>query len=213
MESGCSVKKAFALLLALVLVFALPAAAFAHVTVQPAEVTAGSYQVFTVRVPSEKESATVKVEVKIPEGVTISRFEPKPDWKYELQKDSSGKIVSVVWTATGQGLGATEFGEFRMNGKVDAEAKELVWKAYQTYQDGSVVEWVGADGSKTPASVTTVKPAPAGAGTDSHGHVNESSGDAHGHEDSGNDTLPLTLSIAALALSAVSLLMALRRKK
>ena len=49
-----------------------------------------------------------------------------------------------------------------MQGKVDDQAKELVWKAYQTYQDGSLVEWVGAADADKPASVTKVNPAVAG---------------------------------------------------
>lgn len=44
--------------------------ASAHVTVQPKVTTQGKYEVFTVRVPSEKEdSPTTKVEVKFPDGV------------------------------------------------------------------------------------------------------------------------------------------------
>ena len=66
------------------------------------------------------------------------------------------------------GLSSTEFGQFLIQGKVDDQAKELVWKAYQTYQDGSLVEWVGAADADKPASVTKVNPAIAGS-TDSHG--------------------------------------------
>ncbi|WP_312859716.1 DUF1775 domain-containing protein [Peribacillus huizhouensis] len=43
-----------------------------------------------------------------------------------------------------------------MQGKVADDSKEIVWKAYQTYQDGSVVEWVGAPDAEKPASVTVV---------------------------------------------------------
>ena len=58
-----------------------------------------------------------------------------------------------------------------MQGKVDDQAKEIIWKAYQTYQDGSVVEWVGAEDAEKPASVTKVNPAVAGT-THSHGATN-----------------------------------------
>jgi YD repeat-containing protein len=197
--------------LAAMLLFA--GVASAHVTVQPAETTQGKYEVFTVRVPTEKEVATVKVEVKIPEGATVSRFEPKPGWTYELTRDGSGKITSVVWTATGEGLSATEFGEFRMQGKVGNDAKDLVWKAYQTYKDGSVVEWVGADGSDKPASVTKVKPAPAGA-ADTGGHdTGASSPEAPAAAASGGASgAPLYLSIAALVLGALALIVSLAKR-
>ena len=145
--------------------------ASAHVTVQPQETSQGKYEVFTVRVPSESEVPTTKVEVKVPEEVDITRFEPKPGWTYEVQKDDTDKITSVTWTTEGQGLSSTEFGQFNMQGKVGDKATEIVWKAYQTLKDGSVVEWVGAPDAEKPASVTVVNPADASA---AHGNVDKS---------------------------------------
>ncbi len=191
--------------------------ASAHVTVLPKETTQGSYEKFAVRVPTEKDIPTVKVEVKFPlDAVSISRFEPKPGWKYELTKDANSKITGVVWTATGEGLGATEFGEFYMQGKVADTATAITWKAYQTYKDGSVVEWVGADGSDKPASVTKVNAKPAGAGTDSHGHTTSPAApaaDKGASEPASASQAPLYLSIAAIVLGAASLIVSLMRRK
>ncbi len=171
--------------------------ASAHVTVYPKQTTQGTYEKFTVRVPTEKEVPTVKVKVDIPQDVNISRFEPLPGWTYEISKDATGKITDVTWTATGEGLTSTEFGEFNMQGKVGETATSLAWKAVQTYKDGSVVEWVGAEGSDHPASVSAVNAKTAEA----------SSG---GSSASG---LPLYLSIAALVIAIASLVVSLKRKK
>lgn len=188
--------------------------ASAHVTVLPKETTQGSYEKFAVRVPTEKDIPTVKVEVKFPlDSVSISRFEPKPGWKYELTKDANNKITGVVWTATGEGLGATEFGEFYMQGKVADTATAITWKAYQTYKDGSVVEWVGADGSDKPASVTKVNAKPAGAGTDSHGHTTAPAADKAASEAPAASQTPLYLSIAGVVLGAAALIVSLMRRK
>ncbi|GLI06684.1 hypothetical protein YDYSG_27140 [Paenibacillus tyrfis] len=190
--------------------------ASAHVTVLPKETTQGSYEKFAVRVPTEKDIPTVKVEVKFPlDSVSISRFEPKPGWKYELTKDAN-KITGVVWTATGEGLGATEFGEFYMQGKVADTATAITWKAYQTYKDGSVVEWVGADGSDKPASVTKVNAKPTGAGTDSHGHTTAPAtpaADKAASEAPAASQTPLYLSIAGVVLGAAALIVSLMRRK
>ncbi|GMX66421.1 DUF1775 domain-containing protein [Paenibacillus elgii] len=190
--------------------------ASAHVTVLPKETTQGSYEKFAVRVPTEKDIPTVKVEVKFPlDSVSISRFEPKPGWKYELTKDAN-KITGVVWTATGEGLGATEFGEFYMQGKVADTATAITWKAYQTYKDGSVVEWVGADGSDKPASVTKVNAKPTGAGTDSHGHTTAPAtpaADKATSEAPAVSQTPLYLSIAGVVLGAAALIVSLMRRK
>ncbi|EFM11642.1 nuclear export factor GLE1 [Paenibacillus curdlanolyticus YK9] len=221
--------------------------ASAHVTVQPQEVPAGSYQVMSVRVPSEeKGTTTVKIQVKVPDQIKVSRVEPKVGWKYTLEKDAESKITSITWTADGTGLSETEFTDFRVNGKVADDAKELVWKAYQTYANGTLVEWVGGDGADKPASVTMVTAAEAG--SDGHGHgssagaadnksgdTSVSSGDTGKAEtgtDSGsagaaetaadtnanagddyNATLPLVLSIVAVALGAIALVISLTRKK
>jgi uncharacterized protein YcnI len=155
-------KKWIGLLLAMIFTLSFGSIANAHVTVYPKEAVQGSYEKFTVRVPTEKEVPTVKVEIKIPIDVDISKFEPKAGWKYDIVKDSSGKITSVVWTAMDAGLGPTEFGEFNMQGKVADSTTTIAWKAYQTYKDGTVVEWTGAPGSDKPASVTSVTPKAAG---------------------------------------------------
>jgi Uncharacterized protein conserved in bacteria len=187
-------------------------AASAHVTVQPPSVPANSYQVFAVRVPSEEKGVnTVKVQVKVADGAVISRVEPKPGWTSELEKDANGVVTSITWTAAeGGGLSETEFTEFRMSGKVNEDAAQLVWKAYQTYSDNTVVEWVGADGSDKPASVTTVTAATAEG--DGHGHDTGAAADTGDSQDS-NSKLPLTFSIIALALGASAFVMAARKNK
>lgn len=196
--------------------------ASAHVTVQPMETSQGKYEVFTVRVPSEsEESSTTKIEVKFSDDVNITRFEPKPGWTYEVQKDSTGKITGVTWTTNGEGLSPTEFEQFNMQGKVGDETTEIVWKAYQTYKDGSVVEWVGAEDAEKPASVTTVNPADESA---AHGHgekSSDSSSNAHGDtkaqatkDETKTDSskAPLYLSIVALIAGLLSLGISLKKR-
>jgi uncharacterized protein YcnI len=200
-------KKSMMLVLTLFLSLGFAGLASAHVTVQPTEVPAGSYQVFTVRVPTEKEIATTSVKLAIPDGVSVSRIEPKPEWTYEIEKNADNKFVSVTWKATGKGLGATEFGDFRVQGKVADDAKELVWKAYQTYSDGEVVEWTGAPDADKPASVTAVTAAVG----DGHGTTSAASGAAE--MNGSRDTLTLSLAIAGLAAGVLALAISLFRKR
>lgn len=178
-----------------VMVFA--GVASAHVSVLPNESTQGASEKFTVRVPNEEDNPTVKVEVKFPiNDVTISRFESKPEWTYTVTKDASDKITSVIWTATGNGIKAGEFAEFNMQGKIGEKATTVSWKAYQTYKDGTVVEWVGAEGSGKPAAVTKVKEKSANASTDNNNA----------------SQLPLYLSIAALVVGIASLFISIGKK-
>jgi uncharacterized protein YcnI len=156
------VKKIFTLFTMLMLFTCLfTGLASAHVTVFPKEAVQGSYEKFTVRVPTEKDVPTIKVEIKIPETVEISRTMPLAGWTSEFTKDANGKIISVLWTTTANGLTSTEFGEFSMQGKIDKAATSIVWKAIQTYKDSSIVEWAGDEKSEHPASLTKVNPVPA----------------------------------------------------
>jgi uncharacterized protein YcnI len=212
-------KKIVGSLVLMLIAFSLFAGiASAHVTVQPKETTQGSYEVFTVRVPSENESVpTTQVKVEISSDVNITRFEPKPGWKYELQKDASDKITSVTWTAEGEGLSSTEFGHFNMQGKVADTATEIVWKAFQTYQDGSVVEWVGAQDAEKPASVTKVNPKPADGSGDHHGTITkEEEKTEQTHEEvkeaASPSNAPLYVSIAALIAGLLALVISLKKR-
>jgi uncharacterized protein YcnI len=128
----------------------------AHVTVWPKESKVGAYEKYTVRVPSEKDSNTIKVELEFPKEVSVKTVHPVPGWNYQFIKGSDGKNTGVVWTATGDGIKAHEFFEFPFIGANPEQATSLSWKAHQTYADGTVVDWVGAPESEKPASVTTI---------------------------------------------------------
>ncbi|MFC5469064.1 YcnI family protein [Cohnella suwonensis] len=207
-------KKSIILVFALLLTFGFASLASAHVTVQPKEAPAGSYQVFTMRVPSEKESATTQVKVAVPEGAAVSRVEAKAGWTYAFEKGADDKVVSITWKADGAGIGATEFAEFRFQGKVADDAKELVWKAYQTYADGVVIEWTGAPDADKPASVTAVTAATGDGHGDGHGAASATGDDADEQEENeGRDTLTLSLAIAGLVAGVLALIVAVFRKR
>jgi len=58
---------------------AAPAAAEAHVTLQPNTAAAGAFTVENVRVPNERDKAsTVKVDLQLPHGFVSVSYEPKP---------------------------------------------------------------------------------------------------------------------------------------
>jgi uncharacterized protein YcnI len=192
---------------------AFAGSASAHVTVWPKEAAAGGYEKYTVRVPVEKNSNTTKVRVEFPAGVKVSTVMPVPGWKYEFEKDAEGHSKAITWTATAGGIKPHEFMEFSFSGKNPDQPGKIAWKAYQTYADHSVVEWTGAEGSETPAAVTTLKEV---ANTEGHQHgENTETAAGSGNEKAAapatetsksvNNTLPLVLSGIALLLSVISL--------
>jgi uncharacterized protein YcnI len=127
--------------------------ASAHVRVLPEEVPADSFEVFTVRVPTEKDVPTTEVRVEVPDGFEISRVEPVPGWDYDLEEEA-GLVSAITWS--GGEIGETEFQQFDVQGRTPQETGDYPWEAFQTYEDGSVVEWVGPEDSEEPASVVRV---------------------------------------------------------
>jgi uncharacterized protein YcnI len=182
--------------------------ASAHVTVWPKQSTTSAYEKYTVRVPVEKDVNTTKVRVEFPADVTVSSVEPVPGWNYSWEKDANGRIQAITWTATAGGVKPHEFIEFPFIAVNPKQPGQITWKAYQTYADGSVVEWTGAPDSKTPASVTTIQQ---GAATgDSHGEqhptaAHEGADAADQGKASSSNTWTLVLSVIALLLSLISL--------
>jgi len=132
---------------------AVSAPAWAHVVVSPEEVTAGDYETLTVSVPTEQEIPTTEIRVEVPEGFLLSGVQPVPGWEHTFEED--GGVVTAV-TFSGGEIRPREFQQFLVQAQAPEEPGEYPWKAFQTYKDGSVVEWTGAPDSEEPASVVEV---------------------------------------------------------
>ena len=157
---------------------ALPAAASAHVTVQPTSAQAGAETALAVRVPN---ASTVKVDVKLPPGFVSASWESLPGWSVRAVKQKltnpiqtddgpiDEQISEIVWTASGKkaGIQPGEFRDFPLSVVLPGKAGQtLTFKALQTYSNGDVVRWIGAPGADEPApqlkltaaSSTTTRP-------------------------------------------------------
>jgi periplasmic copper chaperone A len=103
---------------------ALPA--FAHITLEQRQAPADSYYKATLGVSHGcKGSPTQRIRVRIPEGVTSVKPQPKPGWKLEvtraklatpLDDGHGGKILEVVAEVSWSGgsLADEHFDEFKM---------------------------------------------------------------------------------------------------
>ena len=131
----------------------MTSAAFAHATLSPPVAETGVLQQFTLAVPTEKEGATTtEIQLTVPSGVAIDSFEPEPGWKRTVSASGSGD-AAIVNTVTWSG-GATPTDEdsvFRFQATLTGGSKTYTFGVRQTYSDGSVVEWTGAENSDTPS--------------------------------------------------------------
>jgi uncharacterized protein YcnI len=158
---------------------AVPAAAEAHVTLQPNSAAAGAFTVENVRVPNERDNAsTVKVDLQLPHGFVFASYEPKPGWTVKVTtaklatpiQTDDGPIDEEVRriTFTGHGpngkIAPGQFMDFPLSVQIPGKpGDKLTFKALQTYSNGEVVRWIGAPDSDAPAPIVTVTRAGAGA--------------------------------------------------
>ncbi|WP_083976821.1 YcnI family copper-binding membrane protein [Kitasatospora azatica] len=165
-----------AVLLAAGTVLATAGPALAHVTVQPGTAQQGGYTAVSFRVPDESDTAsTTKVEVNFPTDHPVASVstQPLPGWTATVEKsklatpiktddgDSITDAVSkITWTADATGkIGPGQFQEFKVSlGPLPTDTDQLVFKALQTKDDGTVVRWIdeAKDGQPEPQHPTPV---------------------------------------------------------
>jgi uncharacterized protein YcnI len=191
------------------LTLAVAGTSWAHVVVTPEEVVAEEYATLTVTVPTEKDMPTTEVRVEVPEGFTVSGVQPVPGWEYEFEEDG-GLITSVSWS--GGEIGPREFQQFLLSAQAPEEPGEYSWRAFQTYEDGSVVEWTGPPDAEEPASVIVVGSTGGakGHGGDEAGSHSETAS-AGALPDSGGTNLLLYGAVGTLGLGLAATALLLRR--
>ena len=148
-------------------------AALAHVTLENQQAVIGSTYKATFRMPHGCEGkATNVVRVQVPTGFTGVKAMPKPGWKLEMVKDTSGPakkddhgadiviIKEVVWS--GGNLLDENYDEFVFRGSLSKDLTAnttLYFPVVQECGDKATERWIEipADG-KTSADYK--KPAP-----------------------------------------------------
>ena len=207
---------------------AFPAAAAAHVTIQPSEWEPGAFATMVVRVPNESDAAaTTSISMQFPEEVLTARFQPHPICDREVEmapldqpvEDITERIARVTWTCD-PGIRVGEFDEFGVSFQVPedaAEGDELLFPTVQVYSDGEERGWVDPDPeAESPAPRVTVIAAeeeeeaeePA-ATTDDEAAVPAVSTDG---DDDGMATVAIVLAVIGLAAGLIALGVALFRK-
>jgi uncharacterized protein YcnI len=179
------------------LTLALAAPAAAHVTVNPSTATPGGYGKFTFRVPNEMDAAdTTKLEVTLPAAAPVASVsvKPIPGWTAVAVKSKlatpikahdteiTEAVSKITWTAdAGAAIKPGQFQEFDVSLGPLPDSGQMVFKALQTYSDGTIVRWIDeptTDGTepehpapvlKLAAATSTTAAAPAAATAEESG--------------------------------------------
>src|SRR3954452_11820315 len=167
---------------AVTVTLAVAAPASAHVSVDATDATQGGYSKVAFRVPNEKDNAdTTAVEVNLPTDTPIASvsLKPLPGWTATTArtklatpiKSDDGEITEAVtritWTASsGAAIKPGQFQEFDVSLGPLPQTNQMIFKALQTYSDGTVVRWIdgpASDGTEPEHPAPVLKLTPAGA--------------------------------------------------
>jgi uncharacterized protein YcnI len=216
----------------------------AHVTVNPNTEPQGGYSKVSFRVPNEEANAsTTSVEVDIPVDHPIASVSvrPVPGWTATTSTsqlatpiktddgDVTQAVSKIVWT--GGKIDPGQFQEFDVSlGPLPKDTDRIVFKALQTYSDGTVVRWIdvpqaGQPEPDHPAPVLHLTPASATGGADATPSTGPTTAPSvslaadgpakSGPTSTGSDTTARTLGIAGLGIGVLGFgtaIVALRRK-
>jgi uncharacterized protein YcnI len=208
---------------------AFPAAAAAHVTIQPGEWEPGAFATMVVRVPNESDAAaTTSISMQFPEQVLTARFQPHPVCDREVEmapldqpvEDITERIATVTWTCE-PGIAVGEFDEFGISFQVPedaAEGDEILFPTVQVYSDGEERGWVDPDPeAESPAPRITVIAAEEEAAEEPAATTttDEQAAVPAVNTDGGDDntaTVAIVLAVIGLAAGLIALGVALFRK-
>jgi periplasmic copper chaperone A len=193
-----------------------PAAAGAHVTLQPITGVAGAYTRLDVRVPNERDDAsTSKVEVQFPDGFAAASFQPTPGWDVKVTKKQLAKPIqtddgeitegvnTITWTAKSDAdaIPPGAFEDFGLSVQIPGKAGDkLTFKALQTYTGGEVVRWIGGEGSDNPAPIVSVTSGDQAAATPAPTQAAATPAAQTSADDSGNGLAIVALIVGVLGL-------------
>jgi uncharacterized protein YcnI len=147
---------------------AFATAASAHARVSPAVSVSGKLQLYSLAVPTEKEGLkTTKLVLTVPSGFGIDSFvPPPPGWHQTVAAHGSGDdavVTRVTWTGGHTPTGEDSLFQFLAQ---PAANRTYTFGVQQTYSDGSIVNWSGAEDSAAPApTIQAVSSLGGGSGT------------------------------------------------
>ena len=118
--------------------------ASAHAEITPARVPANGESEFVLSVEGEEDAPTVKVAMQLPAGMPNVKPLPVPGWHAQM----AGRVI----TWTGGRVPQGESGEFTIRAQFpNTPGARLRFPTVQTYGNGTIVRWIGAPSSDTPA--------------------------------------------------------------
>lgn len=130
------------------------AIAWAHIDLEPKTTIPNRWETFVLNVPTETDSATVEVQLLIPEGFEVESVGHRPEWDIAIQRNAQGVVREIVWA--GGRIPPLTFEEFKLLTKTPKTPGTFEWQGRQRYASDQDSTWTmrtiiqdGSDGSPT----------------------------------------------------------------
>ena len=110
-----------------------------HSDLDPRQSMLKKWETYTLSVPTETDSPTVRVQLHVPPEFEVETIEHSRAWQITAQRDARGYIREVAWS--GNTIPPQTFETFRFLARNPAMAGTYRWKIDQQYQDGAPATW------------------------------------------------------------------------
>lgn len=122
-----------------VIIVSLVAAALGHIDVVPRQSLSKRWEAYTLRIPSETLTPTVKIHVVVPKEFEIEMVEHSEVWAVESIRDERGFIRELTWS--GGRIPPQTFAEVKLLARNPAVPGLYKWELTQTYAAGDAAPW------------------------------------------------------------------------
>jgi uncharacterized protein YcnI len=110
-----------------------------HSDLDPRQSLLKKWETYTLNVPTEADSPTVRVQLHVPPEFEIETIEHSRAWQITTLRDARGYVRAVTWS--GNTIPSQTFETFRFLARNPATAGTYSWKIEQQYQDGAPATW------------------------------------------------------------------------
>lgn len=122
------------------LLLSLAVQAWGHVDLEPRQSIPRKWQTYTLSVPSETQTPTVRIHLRVPAAFEIEAVKHSPPWQIDTIRDERGFIREVNWT--GGSIPPQTFDELTFLTRNPDAAGLYRWQIEQYYQgEGAPAVW------------------------------------------------------------------------
>lgn len=122
-----------------ILVCLLTTAAWGHIDLAPRQSIPQRWETYTLNVPTETPSSTVKIHLRVPPAFEIEMVEHSQTWQIHTERDERGYVSELIWN--GGSIPPQTFEELKFLARNPAEPGTYRWDMTQYYQEGDPATW------------------------------------------------------------------------